>query len=121
MSPQTLPAGPLGSPGVLPAPIWGKDVIQGEVSVILDNDTQWMEHLHLVLDEFAFLIVSKDPGQTGCGTIRLVAPIHQTDVSISSEKKNILKVLIRSADTVPLTERIGSSDGPLGTPDKSGR
>ena len=39
-------------------------------------------------------------------------------MSISTERRNILKVLVRSSDPLPLMERIGStSDGTVGSPE----
>ena len=97
------------SPAVVPV-----GHIQGHVSVVRkETDDKWQENLHLVLNDYAFLIVSRDPTDNDKGTIRMVCPIHQTDVSISSERRNILKVLVRCSDQLPLMERIGvTNDNP---------
>ena len=94
-------------------------VIKGQVSFVLDDeDDKWRENMYIVIDEYALLLVSSESFQNSCGIIRLVAPIHQTDVSISPEKKNILKILVRSTETLPLMERVGSaSDNLMGSPE----
>ena len=88
--------------------------IQGQVSVIMeDADDKWLENLHVVFNDYAFIVVSRDPKDISTGTIRLICPIHQTDVSISTERRNILKVLVRCSDQLPLMERIGvTNDNP---------
>ena len=52
--------------------------IQGHVSVVIDEDSTWLENLHLVLDDHTFLLVSRDPKEMDKGTVRLIAPISQT-------------------------------------------
>jgi hypothetical protein len=93
-------------------------VVQGQVSVFVDNSEKWKENMRIVLDDYALLLISIDDSTGASGTVRLVAPIHQTDVSISTEKRNILKVLVRSTETLPLMERIGTtSENVIGSPD----
>jgi len=96
--------------------------VHGQVSVFIDDSDKWKESLRIVLDDYALLLVSVDDvsgaSNSALGTIRLVAPIHQTDVSISSEKRNILKVLVRSTESLPLMERIGAtSENVIGSPE----
>jgi len=57
--------------GVIPV-----GVIQGHATVIVDAEDKWQENLHVLLDDYAFLVVSAEP-EHSCGVIRLVAPIHQ--------------------------------------------
>ena len=105
-----------------PAAVVPPGVIVGHASIIVDSDETWKENLHIVLDDYALLLVSCEPEKSGVGIVRLVAPIHQTDVSISTEKRNILKVLVRSTETVPLMEKIGAtSENVLGSPDMISR
>lgn len=93
-------------------------VVQGQVSVFVDNSEKWKENMRILLDDYALLLISIDDSTGVSGTVRLVAPIHQTDVSISTEKRNILKVLVRSTETIPLMERIGTtSENVIGSPD----